>query len=39
MLVRDVMSSPVFTIRDDKRLRAVEEMMKWAHVRHVPVVD
>jgi CBS domain-containing membrane protein len=39
MQVRDVMSSPVFTIRDDKRLRAVEEMMKWAHVRHVPVVD
>ncbi len=39
MQVRDVMSSPVFTIRDDKRLRVVEEIMKWAHVRHVPVVD
>lgn len=33
------MSSRVFTIRDDKRLRAVEEIMKWAHIRHVPVVD
>lgn len=39
MIVRDLMSSPVFTIREDKRLRAVEEIMSWAHVRHVPVVD
>ena len=39
MRVRDLMSSPVFTIRDDKHLRAVEEIMKWAHIRHVPVVD
>lgn len=39
MVVRDLMSSPVFTIREDKRLRAVEEIMQWAHVRHVPVVD
>ncbi len=39
MLVRDLMSSPVFTIRDDKRLQAAGEIMKWAHVRHVPVVD
>jgi CBS domain-containing membrane protein len=39
VLVRDVMSTPVFTIREDKHLRAVEEIMKWAHIRHVPVVD
>ena len=39
MVVRDVMSTPVFTIREDKHLRAVEEIMKWAHIRHVPVVD
>jgi CBS domain-containing protein len=39
MLVRDLMSKPVFTIREDKHLRAVEEIMKWAHIRHVPVVD
>lgn len=39
MVVRDLMSSPVFTIREDKNLRAVEEIMKWSHIRHVPVVD
>jgi CBS domain-containing membrane protein len=33
------MSKPVFTIREDKHLRAVDEIMKWAHIRHVPVVD
>lgn len=39
MVVRALMSSPVFTIREDKSLLVVEEIMKWAHVRHVPVVD
>jgi CBS domain-containing protein len=39
MIVGDVMSKPVFTIRVDKHLRAVDEIMKWAHIRHVPVVD
>ena len=39
MLVKDVMSRKVFTIRADKRLRAVDEIMKWAHIRHVPVVE
>ncbi len=39
MVVRDLMSKPVFTIREDKHLRAVEEIMRWAHIRHVPVVD
>ena len=33
------MTTKVFTIQPNKRLRAVEEIMKWAHVRHVPVVD
>jgi CBS domain-containing membrane protein len=33
------MSKRVFTIREDKHLRAVDEIMKWAHIRHVPVVD
>jgi CBS domain-containing protein len=37
--VRDIMTTKVFTIRPDKHLRAVEEIMKWAHVRHIPVVD
>ncbi len=37
--VRDIMTTKVFTIQPTKHLRAVEEIMKWAHVRHVPVVD
>jgi CBS domain-containing protein len=39
MLVRDCMTVQVFTIRSDKKLVAVREIMNWAHVRHVPVVD
>lgn len=39
MLVRDYMTPKVFTIRSDKMLVAVREIMSWAHVRHVPVVD
>ena len=39
MRVRNLMSLPVFTIREDKRLRAVEEIMQWAHICHVPVAD
>jgi CBS domain-containing protein len=39
MRVRDVMTTKVFSIQPNKHLRAVEEIMKWAHVRHVPVVD
>jgi CBS domain-containing protein len=39
MLVRDHMTAKVFTIRSDKKLVAVREIMNWAHVRHVPVVD
>ncbi|HVO35498.1 MAG TPA: CBS domain-containing protein [Gemmatimonadales bacterium] len=33
------MTTKVFTIRMDKKLLAVDEIMGWAHVRHVPVVD
>ena len=39
MLVRDCMTRQVFTVRSDKKLIAVREIMNWAHVRHVPVVD
>jgi CBS domain-containing membrane protein len=39
MPVRDHMTSQVFMIHHDKRLIAVQEIMKWAHIRHVPVVD
>ena len=38
MLVQDLMTSPVLTIRADKALVVVQEIMKWNHVRHVPVV-
>ncbi len=37
--VKDIMTTKVFTIQPNKRLRAVEEIMNWAHVRHVPVID
>lgn len=39
MPVRDYMTSKVFMIHYDKKLIAVQEIMKWAHIRHVPVVD
>jgi len=39
MRVRDLMTTKLFTIREDKHLLAAEEIMAWAHVRHVPVVD
>lgn len=39
MLVRDYMTEKVFTIRADKKLLAAKQIMEWAHVRHVPVVD
>ena len=39
MRVRDHMTAKVFTIRIDKKLLAVDEIMGWAHIRHVPVVD
>lgn len=39
MLVRDYMTEKVFTLRIDKKLFIAQEIMGWAHVRHVPVVD
>jgi len=33
------MSKKVFTIKIDKKLIGVKELMDWAHVRHVPVVN
>lgn len=39
MLVRNCMARKVFTIRFDKKLIAVREIMNWGHVRHVPVVN
>ncbi len=39
MTVKQIMSTKVFTVRPDKKLFVVGEVMEWAHVRHVPVVD
>jgi CBS domain-containing protein len=39
MIVRQVMSTKVFTVLPDKTLFVAGELMDWAHVRHVPVVD
>lgn len=39
MLVRDYMITNVFTILVDKKMCAVQEIMQWAHIRHLPVVD
>ena len=39
MLVADYMTHKVFAIRHDKKLLAVKDLMGWAHIRHVPVID
>lgn len=39
MLVRDYMTEKVFTLRVDKMVFVAQEIMQWAHVRHVPVLD
>lgn len=39
MRVSDYMTRKVFTLRSDKKLFAAQEIMNWARVRHVPVVD
>ena len=37
--VADLMTRKVFSLRLDKRMIVVQEMMKWARIRHIPVVD
>lgn len=39
MRVRDIMTTKVFTIGTDKKAFVAKEIMEWAHVRHIPVVD
>jgi CBS domain-containing protein len=39
VLVRECMATKVFTVRFDKKLIAVREIMNWGHLRHVPVVN
>lgn len=37
--VRDCMTTKVLTLESDKKLVVVQEMMGFAHIRHIPVVD
>jgi CBS domain-containing membrane protein len=39
MRVQDYMTPKVFTLRADKKMIAVQEIMSWARIRHIPVVD
>jgi len=39
MHVRDIMTTKVFTIGADKKAFVAKEIMEWAHIRHIPVVD
>ncbi len=38
-LVLDHMTRKVFTLRIDKKLIVAKDIMEWAHVRHVPVIN
>ncbi|MFI5102521.1 MAG: CBS domain-containing protein [Terriglobales bacterium] len=37
--VEDLMTRKVFTLEAEKRLFIAQQIMDWAHIRHVPVVD
>jgi CBS domain-containing membrane protein len=37
--VEDLMTRKVFTLEEEKRLFIAQQVMDWAHIRHVPVVD
>jgi CBS domain-containing membrane protein len=39
MKVADLMTTAVFTLRLDKKILIAKQIMDWAHIRHVPVVD
>ncbi len=39
MQVRDHMTTKVFTLKADMKLISVPDIMNWAHVRHIPIVD
>jgi len=38
-LVRDLMTTDLFTLCQDDNLKTLEDMMKWRAIRHIPVVD
>lgn len=37
--VRDLMTSPVFTVDQDREFTSADDMMRLQHIRHVPVVS
>ena len=39
MQVRNHMTTKVFTLKADMKLISVPDIMNWAHVRHIPIVD
>ncbi len=39
MNVSDLMTTAVFTLQLDKRVFVAQQIMDWAHIRHIPVVD
>ena len=39
MFVCDIMTKNVYTIPVDKKLNIAKEIMQWAQIRHIPVVD
>lgn len=39
MRIADVMTTKIFSLRVDKKLFIAQQIMDWAHIRHVPVVD
>jgi CBS domain-containing protein len=38
MVVKELMTRKVFTLRADQKALEAHEIMDWAYVRHVPVV-
>jgi len=39
MRVADLMTPKVFTLLAEKKLFVAQQVMDWAHIRHIPVVD
>jgi CBS domain-containing membrane protein len=39
LLVKDLMTKDPFSLLLDDNLESLEEIMKWQHIRHIPIVD
>jgi CBS domain-containing membrane protein len=37
--VRDLMTTKVLTLQNDNKMIVVQQVMGWAHIRHIPVLD